>query len=170
MMIRSGVICAVVAGCVGVASAQTARPPAPYPQLLPGQTLPNVPPPPGAITAEPLPPAVQAPTVAPAPVAPVVVEWLAQGGAELRALDKLTARVSSLSLRTGETVKQGSLSITLRGCLVRPADRAADAAAFLEIVDNSGGPGFRGWMLVSAPSLAVLESPTWDVRPVGCRP
>ncbi len=157
----------------GPAFAQAPRPapaPAPYPQLLPGQTLPNIPPPPGtAAPAQPAPPPATA-TVAPAPVAPVVQEWLTLPSAEVRVLDKLSARVATLTLKTNEATKYGPLTLTLRGCIVRPPDRAPDAGAFLEIADATGGPGFRGWMLVSAPALAGLESPSWDVRPLGCKP
>jgi hypothetical protein len=157
----------------GPAAAQAPRPPAtpaPYPQLLPGQSLPNVPPPPGAaVPAQPAPPPAGA-TVAPAPVAPVAPEWLVLPTAEVRVLDKLSARVTTLALKTGEAAKHGPLTLTLRGCLVRPPDRAPDTAAYLEIADATGGPGFRGWMLLSNPALAGLESAGWDVRPVGCKP
>ncbi len=104
------------------------------------------------------------------PSAPVQSEWVGMPRAELRLLDKSTARVSTLVIRREETASFGSLSITLKGCLVRPADRPADAAAYLEIVDSKGGRGFRGWMLVSAPALGVLENPSYDVRPLACRP
>jgi hypothetical protein len=139
------------------------------PALAQGGFLPNAPPPPSAVVPD------RPPTVAVAPVpgvtqaVPAGPEWVAMPGAELRALDKQFARVSTLALRKGETVRFGALSITLRGCVMRPADRAADSAAFLEITDGSGGPGFKGWMVVSAPALGVLESATYDIRPVACR-
>lgn len=153
------------------AAAQT-----PYPQLQPGQFLPAVPPPPGAssppatdppvIVTAPLPP----PVVTPVPVAPVGPEWLPAGGAELRVLDKLTARVTTLALKQGDTARIGPLSISLRACLLRPPDRAPDAAAFLDITDATGGAGFHGWMIVSSPALALLEHPGYDVRPLACKP
>lgn len=148
--------------------------PAPYPQLQPGQVLPAVPPPPGTGAGGSAPAQAPSPASPPpaaaAPVAPVAVEWVNQGQAELRVLDKVTARTVTLAVKQGETLRHGPLAITLRGCVVRPPDRPPEAAAYLEIVDGTGGPGFRGWMLTSAPALAGLESPTWDVRPLGCRP
>jgi hypothetical protein len=137
----------------------------PGPQLVPGQVLPAVPPPPGGGPPAPI---VGAP--APAPVASVAQEWVPQGGADLRGIDKVMARTSSLSLRTGETVRFGPLSVTLRGCLVRPPDRAQDAAGFLEVAEGTAPPLFRGWMIVSQPQLAVVEHATHDIRLFACRP
>ena len=31
------------------------------------------------------------------------------------------------------------------------------------------GPGFRGWMIASAPALGMMEHPLYDVRVVACR-
>lgn len=96
--------------------------------------------------------------------------WLPQATADLRALDKVTARTAAVTGRLGDTLRFGSLSVVVRQCLVRPPDRASDAAAWVEITDSNGGPGFRGWMLASAPSLSMLEHPVYDVRIAGCRP
>ncbi len=141
----------------------------PYPQLQPGQFLPAVPPPSQPAAPPDAVPAITAPLPVPT-VTPVLPEWLPMGTAELRALDKNSARVSTLTVKKGDTVKFGTLSITLRGCAIRPPDRPADSAAFLEITDSAGGPGLKGWMLVSSPALTVLEHPSYDVRPVACRP
>lgn len=141
------------------------------PQLQPGQFLPAVPPPPGSVPVTPGPAAPPAPSVAPspAPVAPVQQDWVSQPIAELRGVDKVTARTTSLSVKVGETVQFGPLSVTVRGCVVRPPDRAPDAAAFLEISEAGKPPLFRGWMVVSQPQLAVVEHPTHDVRLMGCK-
>jgi hypothetical protein len=106
-----------------------------------------------------------APVVAPA----VPSVWVAQGGAELRGVDKVTARTSSLSARPGEALRFGPLSVVLRQCVVRPGDRAPDAAAFVEISEG-GRPVFRGWMVLSQPQLGLVEHPTHDIRLFGCRP
>lgn len=143
----------------------------PYPQLKPGQFLPTTPPPSAPAKPE-TPPTITAPTP-PAPVtqSPLASpEWLPMGTGELRVLDKLSARVTPATLKKGDTVAIGTLSITLRACAVRPGDRAPDAAAFLDITDSTGAPGFHGWMLVSAPAMTVLENPSYDVRPIACRP
>lgn len=138
----------------------------------PSQFLPAVPPP-SAQTA-PLPgyPGIMPsyPGLAIMPLAPVTPAWLPQSAADLRALDKVTARTAAVTGRLGDTIRFGSLSVIVRQCIVRPPDRAQDAAAWVEITDANGGPGFRGWMLASAPSLSMLEHPVYDIRVSGCRP
>ena len=159
---------------------QQAQPmPAPAgPQLQPGQFLPAIPPSPG------LSPGPGAGAVAPppgpagpsaVPVAPVQTEWVAQGVAELRGVDKVMARTSTLTAKVGETVRFGPLSVLVRHCVIRPPDRPQDAAAFLEISETARGeagrpPVFRGWMLVSLPQLALVEHATHDIRLAACRP
>lgn len=152
--------------------------PMPAPQLQPGQFLPATPPAPGSTA--PAPGLTQVPIQGPAapsaaPVAQVQTDWVAQGMAELRGVDKIMARTSTLSVKLGETVRFGPLSVVVRHCVIRPADRPQDAAAFLEINEvrraDGGGPSvFRGWMLVSLPQLALVEHATHDIRLAACKP
>ena len=125
----------------------------------PGQFLPAVPPPVGSVAA-PL----------AGPVQPVQSEWVAQTGIELRAIDKVMARTTTLTGRVGDTLRFGTLTVLVRSCVVRPPDRAPDAAAFLEIGESGKPPSFRGWMVLSVPQLALLEHPTYDIRVAACRP
>jgi len=151
---------------------QQAQPmPAPSPQLLPGQFLPAVPPPPGSVAPLPgqdAPAAPAAPSAA--PVAPVQTEWLALGTAELRGVDKVMARTTALIARVGETVRFGPLSVVVRSCIVRPPDRAPDAAAFVEISEGGRPPLFGRWMVLSQPQLSLVEHATHDIRLAGCKP
>ena len=162
---RAAVLLLAIA-MAGPALAQTppSRTPPAAPTLQPGQFLPAVPPAPG--TAAP-PPGPAIPGIA--PVAPVQGEWVAQGTADLRAVDKVMARTTSLTAKVGDTVRVGPLSVVVRSCVVRPPDRAPDAAAFLDITEGDR-PVFRGWMVLSEPQLALVEHPTQDVRLAGCRP
>ena len=114
----------------------------------------------GVAAAQPAPTPSQAPTP----------DWLPQKTIELRALDKVSARSITLTGPIGQALKFGSLVIDPVACVVRPPDRAADAAAFLVITDRHGGPGFKGWMVMSAPALMALEHPVYDIRLMGCRP
>jgi hypothetical protein len=111
-----------------------------------------------------------APSAAPPPSpAPPENVWLPKPIAELVALDKVTARTTALTVRVGQSAKFGSLSIAVRACEVRPPDQPADATAFLDITDSHpGAPDFHGWMVVSAPSVSMLEHPIYDVRLAGC--
>jgi hypothetical protein len=139
--------------------------PPPSQQLQPGQVLPAVPPAPGATPAPP------PPAAAPAPVQPVQAgDWLPQGTAELRGIDKVMARTTPITVKLGETLRFGPLAAVVRACLVRPPDRAPDAAAFLEVSEDGKPPLFRGWMIASAPALAIIEHPTHDIRLFACKP
>jgi len=136
------------------------------PQLQPGQVLPAVPPPPGAI---PMPAPPSGPAAA--PTAPVQSgDWVPQGTAELRGIDKVMARTTPLTVKVGEPVRFGPLSVVVRSCVVRPPDRAPDSAAFLEVSEGGKPPLFRGWMIASAPALAIVEHPTHDIRLFACKP
>ena len=106
----------------------------------------------------------------PPPAAPGSDAWLPRGAAELAALDKVRAQATTLQARVGQPVRYGSLTITVRGCVVRPPDQAPDSAAFVEVADSHpGGPGFRGWMIAGAPALGMMEHPLYDLRVVACR-
>lgn len=121
-------------------------------------------------TAQPAAPGAQQPPTPEQP-APPANPWLPQGGAVLQALDKVNAQTSTLTVKAGQTVKYGSLSITVERCVIRPPDKPQDAAADLTITDShSDQPGFEGWMLKSAPSLSMLQHPIYDIRVIGCVP
>ena len=101
---------------------------------------------------------------------PAPTPWLARQQAELAGLDKVRAQATSINVAVGQAATYGTLTIQVRSCLVRPPDQAQDATAFVEITDSRpGAPGFRGWLLVSAPSLSMLEHPIYDVRLVACK-
>jgi hypothetical protein len=95
--------------------------------------------------------------------------WLPRGTAELQALDKVTARSAKLEVKVGSSAEYGSLTITVKSCVVRPPDQPQNAASFLVITDShEGEPGFRGWIFSAEPSLSMLEHPIYDVRLLGC--
>lgn len=139
--------------------------PMPPPLLQPGQFLTTTPPAMDTTT-----PSLGPATPGTAPIAPVQNEWVSQSTAELRAIDKVMARTTTLTAKVGETVRFGPLSVLVRDCVIRPPDRAQDAAVFLEISAPGRPSVFRGWMLLSLPQLALVEHPTHDVRLAACRP
>ncbi|HVY14261.1 MAG TPA: DUF2155 domain-containing protein [Rhodopila sp.] len=104
---------------------------------------------------------------APPPPPPNI--WLPAGVAKLQALDKVNAQASTLSVKVGQTTTFGSLKITVKSCVVRPPDQAADAAAYVDVTDNHpDAEGFSGWLLKDEPSVSMMESPTYDLRVTGC--
>ncbi len=95
--------------------------------------------------------------------------WQPRNTAELSVLDKVRAQPSPLTVRVGQTVPWGSLSITVRGCVTRPPNLPQDSAAFLDVTDSrSTGAEFHGWMLASAPALSQMEHPIYDLRVTSC--
>lgn len=99
--------------------------------------------------------------------------WEPQRVAELQALDKVTARVSTLRVPVNQPGRFGTLTVTIRACQARPADEVPDSAAWLEIADSrppaNGAAVFRGWMFANAPGVNMLEHPVYDIRLIECR-
>jgi hypothetical protein len=97
---------------------------------------------------------------------------IANGAVVLRALDKVTARVSVIEGRVGEEMVFGSLAIRPRACFTAPPTEAPESAAFLEIRETDGSDPaqdlFSGWMFASSPGLSALEHPVYDVWMLGC--
>jgi hypothetical protein len=90
----------------------------------------------------------------------------------LRALDKITARVSIIEVPVGETVEFGSLEITARYCDKRPPTETPESAAFIEVVEVKPGeppaPRFSGWMFASSPALSAMDHPVYDLWVIDC--
>jgi hypothetical protein len=107
------------------------------------------------------------------PVAPPTISppdtWVPKADAILRVLNKIDSTVQEITIKPGEVVTVQSLSLSVSGCFVRPADLPADATAHLKIEDTRpGSPSFDGWILKNEPSLNMLEHPVYDVQLVGC--
>lgn len=140
-----------------------------------GDTMAQPPAEQGEPPAEPVPdpnlPAEQPQTGALAPeTQPLAQPWLPRATAELQALDKIDDRSATLNVPVGQSVQFEHITITVRACVVRPPDMAADAAAFLQVVDlRAGMPKFSGWMLSAEPFLSMMEHPAFDLRVLACR-
>jgi hypothetical protein len=85
----------------------------------------------------------------------------------LRALDKITARVSDLPIALGKVAKFGSLEIIVRFCQKSFPEDPPESIAFLEISERKPGessyPVFSGWMFSSSPTLSAMEHPVYDI-------
>ena len=101
------------------------------------------------------------------------VPTIEQPIAQLRALDKMTARVEELDIPTNQPYKFGTIVITVRTCRVTPPEETPEAAAFLEVGEFKPGendtPIFRGWMFASSPALSAMEHPVYDIWVTGCK-
>ena len=92
--------------------------------------------------------------------------------AVLQGLDKVTARVSTLSVAVGDTVRFGTLEIAVRHCDKRPPEETPESSAFLDIWQARPGEVsvslFRGWMFASSPALSSLEHSVYDIWVIDC--
>ena len=160
MRLRAGLLLAVIAVPAAFAQAQTAAPPSPQVPMPPGMRLPPAVPPA-------VPPA--APSSPASPAAPAANAWEPKQTAELEALDKVDDKTATLSVPVNQSAQFGFLAISVRACLVRPPDQAADATAYLDIIDpRTDATGFHGWMFANEPSVSMLQHPVYDVRLVAC--
>ena len=93
--------------------------------------------------------------------------------AVLQGLDKITARVSEITAPVGQTVRFGTLAITVRDCEKNPPVDRPEDAAFLEIDEIRPGEDnvrrFSGWMFAQSPALSSLEHPVYDVILLDCK-
>lgn len=91
----------------------------------------------------------------------------------LAALDKITTQLSTIEIRRNQTVRFGTLEITLRYCRANPPEETPESVAFLEIIDvghnQQSKKVFSGWMFASSPALSPLEHPVYDVWVKECK-
>lgn len=90
----------------------------------------------------------------------------------LQGLDKVTARISSITAPLNEAVRFGTLEIIVHRCTKRPPEETPESAVLLEIHDVKPGESrvllFKGWMFASSPALSALEHPVYDVWVKDC--
>ena len=96
--------------------------------------------------------------------------WQPKTTAELQALDKINARVTTLTAKLNTPITFGTLTIEVKSCQVHPPDQPQDATAWLDITDSHANlPSFHGWMFASTPAVSSLQHPVYDIRLTGCR-
>lgn len=97
--------------------------------------------------------------------------------AVLEGLDKTTARVSRFDAPVDQSVRFGTLVITVRACIKKPPEQEPDTTAFLVIDKVRPGKGnkvvskreFSGWMFASSPAISALEDPVYDITLLDCK-
>lgn len=91
--------------------------------------------------------------------------------AVLRALDKLTGRLTDIELAIGEFALFETLVIEASACYKNPETETPEDAAFLRVVDTISGQDqgvFSGWMYASSPSLNPMDHAIYDVWVIDC--
>ena len=97
--------------------------------------------------------------------------------AVLQGLDKTTARVSRFDAPVDQSVKFGTLVITVKACVKAPPEEPPNTAAFLIIDEVRPGDAngveskrvFSGWMFASSPAISALEDPIYDINVLDCK-
>ena len=89
------------------------------------------------------------------------------------ALDKVTARISTLEVPIGETKVFGALKITPRICYTRPPTEPPLTSSFVEVqeikLNGKVDKLFAGWMFAQSPGLSSVEHPVFDVWLTNCK-
>lgn len=93
------------------------------------------------------------------------------GGALLRGLDKVSGRITDVSVPVGETtVIYDRLEITVNQCRMPPPEAPSDAFAHLTMKDRKhrDALAFQGWMFASSPALSAMDHQRYDVWVLTC--
>ena len=91
----------------------------------------------------------------------------------LKALDKITAKTSSIRLAIGEKKFFGSLEIKVLKCKASEGEDISDTVAYLQVKDLSAKDNnqvflFNGWTFASSPTLRSMDHPIYDLWITGC--
>ena len=91
----------------------------------------------------------------------------------LTALDKITAKTSSIKLAVGDKKFFGSLEIQAMKCQLYEGDDTSDIVAYIQVKDLSAKDNnqvflFNGWTFASSPTLQSIDHPVYDLWITSC--
>ena len=91
----------------------------------------------------------------------------------LTALDKITAKTSSIKLAVGEKKNFGPLEIIALKCQLTENSDFLDTVAYLQVKDLSIKDNdqvflFNGWTFASSPTLQSIDHPIYDLWITSC--
>ena len=92
---------------------------------------------------------------------------------EIKILDKISSKNTSLKLKNGQLLKFKDLSIQSLKCKNSKFDDNPEITAFIQVRDLSNQNNdevfvFNGWMFSSSPSITPFDHPVYDVWLVSC--
>lgn len=172
---KTAAVIAAFAATAALAMAQTdsgpsADAPAPAATSAPTATTPAATTPPPTTT-----PDTTAPAAAPqaaAPQQPAPAPATDHAVLELRALDKITGKATTILAPLNVPVKFATLTIVARSCYSTPPSETPETSAFLQIDDHRPDKPerrvFSGWMYASSPGLNSMQHPLYDVWAIKC--
>ena len=91
----------------------------------------------------------------------------------LTALDKITAKTSSIKLAIGDKKFFGSLEIQALKCQLSEDSGTSDTVAYIQVKDLSAKDNnqvflFNGWTFASSPTLQSIDHPIYDLWITSC--
>ena len=91
----------------------------------------------------------------------------------LKALDKITAKTSSIRIAVGAKKFFGSLEIKALKCQLSEGKDTSDAVAYIQVKDLSAKDNnrvflFNGWTFASSPTLQSIDHPIYDLWITSC--
>ena len=91
----------------------------------------------------------------------------------LKALDKITAKTSSIRVAVGEKNFFGPLEIKGLKCQLSEQDEFTDIVAYLQVKDLAAKDNnqvflFNGWTFASSPTLQSIDHPIYDLWITSC--
>ena len=92
---------------------------------------------------------------------------------EIKILDKISSKNTSLKLTNGQLLKFKDLSIQSLKCKNSEFDDNPEITAYIQVRDLSNQNNdevfvFNGWMFSSSPSITPFDHPIYDVWLVKC--
>ena len=91
----------------------------------------------------------------------------------ITALDKITAKTSSIRLAVGDKKFFGSLEINALKCQLYEDSDISDTVAYIQVKDLSAKDNnqvflFNGWTFASSPTLQSIDHPIYDLWITSC--
>ena len=91
----------------------------------------------------------------------------------IKALNKITAKTSSIKLSIGEKKFFGPLEIKALKCQLSESNDLTDTVAYLQVRDLSMKDNnqvflFNGWTFASSPTLQSIDHPVYDLWITSC--
>ena len=93
--------------------------------------------------------------------------------AEIKILNKISAKVSILNIEVNKSYKFDSLNIMIFACYKNPPEEIPEDFVLLKIFDKVNQLNqkliYQGWMISSSPSTTPLEHPIYDLWIKSCK-
>ena len=91
----------------------------------------------------------------------------------LTALDKITAKTTSIKLAIGDKKFFGPLEIKALKCQISESNETYDTVAYIQVKDLSAKDNdrvflFNGWTFASSPTLKSIDHPVYDLWITSC--